>query len=336
MSLLGRRELLVGAVATGVGGPSFACNKTPPKAEKAATLPPLPPVQIVPPVKPPDSLVKATWEQGDTRVEEWELADQTQATTRVAVLSPKEAALGADASARKYPVLIALHGRGEALKKPADGALGWAKDYDLLRALGRIKQPPLTDADFQGFSDPSRLRKMNEGLASRPYGGMIVVCPYLPDLDLRQEAGMQLYGEYLVNLVLPLVRARLPASSSPKATGIDGVSLGGAVGLFVGLTFAESFGSVGGLQPALQSVDAELWAKRVQNARSKNEAQALRLLTSTKDYFREGIGRLSSLLRARKVSHEYLDVPGPHDYVFNRGPGAYELLYFHERALGAP
>ena len=332
MRELTRRDLLLGASLAGV-----SCTKAPPKAEEAkTTLPPLPPPQIVAPAKASDNLVKAVWEQGDTRVEEWELADQSQTPTRIAVLIPKAAVAATDASLKKYPVLIALHGRGEALKKPPDGALGWAKDYDLLLALRRIEHPPLTDSDFQGFSDPSRLRKMNEALTSRAYGGMIVVCPYLPDLDLRQEAGMQLYGEYLVNMVLPLVRARLPASTSPKSTGIDGVSLGGAVGLFVGLTFAEVFGSVGGLQPAIQSADAELWAKRVHNARAKNDTQTLRLLTSTKDYFREGIGRLSSILRSRKLVHEYLDVPGPHDYIFNRGPGAYELLYFHERAFTKP
>jgi hypothetical protein len=27
-------------------------------------------------------------------------------------------------------------------------------------------------------------------------------------------------------------------------------------------------------------------------------------------------------------------VPGPHDYVFNRGPGSVELLYFHDMVLG--
>ena len=26
-------------------------------------------------------------------------------------------------------------------------------------------------------------------------------------------------------------------------------------------------------------------------------------------------------------------VPGPHDYVFNRGPGVLEMLLFHDRAL---
>lgn len=301
----------------------------------ASPLPSLPPPQQLAPPKP-DTLVKAAWEQGGTRVEEWELAVQSPTATRLAVLMPKDAvapSLDASAPPRKYPVLIALHGRGEALKTPAEGALGWAKDYDLLRALDRIRNPPLASADFQGFAEPSRLHKINEGLAARAYAGMIVVCPYLPDLDLRQEGPMHLYGEYLVNMVLPLVRARLPAMTSPKSTGIDGVSLGGAIGLYTGLTFAEHFGSVGGLQPALQSADADTWAKRVQDARNKNEGQTLRLLTSTKDYFREGIGRLSSILRSRKISHEYLDVPGPHDYIFNRGPGAYELLYFHERSL---
>ncbi|MFO0664880.1 MAG: alpha/beta hydrolase-fold protein [Polyangiaceae bacterium] len=331
MNALGRRRSFRFAALLAVLI-AAACNKTEPKHERQASVAPPPTVTAPPDARAPDPLVKSVWEEDGTRVEEWELAPQEKPTTRLAVLLPKEAN---KASAVKYPVVIALHGRGEALKRPPEGALGWAKDYDLLRAIGRMSKPPLAPADFHGFVEPARLQKMNEDLAARPYAGMIVVCPYLPDLDLRagQEAGMQLYGDYLVQHVLPLVRSRLPAMSDAKGTGIDGVSLGGAVALYVGLGFPETFGSVGGLQPAIQSADADLWAKRVQEARARNEHQSLRLLTSAKDYFREGIGRLSSTLRARKVAHEYLDVPGPHDYIFNKGPGSYELLYFHERGM---
>jgi hypothetical protein len=30
---------------------------------------------------------------------------------------------------------------------------------------------------------------------------------------------------------------------------------------------------------------------------------------------------------------EHLVVPGPHDYPFNRGPGAIEMLLWHDRVL---
>jgi len=33
------------------------------------------------------------------------------------------------------------------------------------------------------------------------------------------------------------------------------------------------------------------------------------------------------------VDNELAVIPGPHDYEFNRGPGVYEMLVFHDRAL---
>ena len=36
---------------------------------------------------------------------------------------------------------------------------------------------------------------------------------------------------------------------------------------------------------------------------------------------------------ADHVAHDFADIPGPHDYPFNRGPGAIELLLWHDRVL---
>jgi hypothetical protein len=60
------------------------------------------------------------------------------------------------APAERLPVLIALHGRGEATKGPVEGAMGWPRDYALLRAIGRLCAPPLTSADYEAFVDPAR------------------------------------------------------------------------------------------------------------------------------------------------------------------------------------
>ena len=68
-------------------------------------------------------------------------------------------------------------------------------------------------------------------------------------------------------------------------------------------------------------------------ARSKRPSLKLRLLTSSDDYFRDAILELSSAWRAAGVLHDFADVPGPHDYIFNRGPGSIELLTWHDRAL---
>ena len=45
------------------------------------------------------------------------------------------------------------------------------------------------------------------------------------------------------------------------------------------------------------------------------------------------LGGDEAALRARGVAHDVRELAGPHDYVFNRGPGGVEMLLFHDRAL---
>ena len=68
-------------------------------------------------------------------------------------------------------------------------------------------------------------------------------------------------------------------------------------------------------------------------ARARNPALKLRLLTSKEDYFRSAIAHTSAAWKAAGIDHDYADVPGPHDYPFNRGPGAIEMLLWHDRML---
>src|SRR5258706_4313986 len=84
-----------------------------------------------------------------SRLLEWDIEGPFGGAGRAAILVPTSEA--------KFPVLVALHGRGEAIKSPAVGALGWARDYAMRRAIDRVSSPPLVDADFEGFSDPARV-----------------------------------------------------------------------------------------------------------------------------------------------------------------------------------
>jgi hypothetical protein len=59
----------------------------------------------------------------------------------------------------------------------------------------------------------------------------------------------------------------------------------------------------------------------------------LRLTTSQDDVYEGAIVHLSRALRAAGVDHDFADVPGPHDYPWNRGPGSIELLLWQDRAL---
>ncbi|CAN5756087.1 hypothetical protein BH11MYX4_BH11MYX4_39930 [soil metagenome] len=236
-------------------------------------------------------------------------------------------------SDEKLPVLFALHGRGEANKGPEEGVLGWPRDYALLRAIERLCAPPLTGDDYEGFFDPSRLADTNASLVTHPFQGLIVVCPYLPDVDLHKPAPVKDYARYLLEVVLPRVRAELPALASPAAVGIDGVSLGGAVSLRVGLGNAGAFGAVGSLQAALGEDQVSELTELARAARAKNPALKIRLLTSKEDYFRGVITHTSAAWKAARIEHDFADVPGPHDYPFNRGPGAIEMLLWHDRML---
>ncbi len=160
---------------------------------------------------------------------------------------------------KRFPVLIALHGRGEAMKGPVDGAMGWPRDCALIRAINRVRSPPLNPSDYEGFVVPDRLRDANAALAARAFGGMIVVCPYVPDVRPPASGDITSYSRFIADVLLPRVRRETPAYASREATGIDGVSLGGVVALRIGLALPDIFGAVGGIQPALSGGDNAVW-----------------------------------------------------------------------------
>jgi hypothetical protein len=263
------------------------------------------------------------------RILEWDLGTRSWGQARAVVIVPT---WGGDAL---FPVLVALHGRGEAMKAPAEGAMGWPRDYAMVRAIERLRAPPLRNADYEGLADPARLAETNAALAARRFGGLVVVCPWLPDLRPASTGDIATCARYIVGALLPRVQRETPALRAPESTGIDGVSLGGVIALRIGLTFPDTFGAVGGIQPALSEGQNAEWTALAEAARAARPAMRLRLLTSHDDYFREPVTSLSQAWQAAGVAHDFADVPGPHDYVFNRGPGSMELLLWHDRALAA-
>ena len=242
--------------------------------------------------------------------------------SRVAILKPKNAT-------GRFPVLVALHGHGEAVKGPERGCLGWPNDYALVRALERVCAPPLVKEDFEGLVTDAHLAEVNAELAARPWGGLVVVCPYLPDLELRKDDPIRDYGMFVADVVLPRVVREMPARAGAASTGIDGVSLGGAVALRAGLAMPETFGAVGALQPAIE----ESQVPDIVALARKRAPAPLRITTSEDDYYKKPVHALDDALRAADVAHDFAELPGPHDYVFNRGPGAYEMLMWHARVL---
>lgn len=235
----------------------------------------------------------------------------------------------------RFPVLVAFHGRGESLKGSREGARGWLDDYQLGRATTRLGAPPLTRDDFEGYVSPERLSTINAALERDPYQGLIVVCPFLPDVLKGDEAfaTAPALASFVVDALLPRVFTKLPAMGQPSATGIDGVSLGARAALLIGLSRPEAFGSVAGLQPAVDRGEVARFVELARTARLHNPGLALRLLTSDEDYFLAVTKKLSSALTTEGIGHDFTSVKGTHSYRFNRGPGAYEMLLFHDRVL---
>lgn len=236
---------------------------------------------------------------------------------------------------QRFPVLVALHGRGESKKGSARGARGWLDDYELSTALKRLANPPLTREDYRGYVRAARLKEVNERLAARPYAGVIVVCPYLPNIMKGEEAFEQTedVARFIVDMLLPRVRRETPALMGAAATGIDGVSLGARAAVLVGLSRAKAFGVVAGLQLAIDESEIRQLTRLAKRARVSNPALQLRLLTSTRDYYLDVNKKLSRAWRRAGIAHSFRIAVGTHSYRFNRGPGALEMLLFHDQAL---
>jgi len=303
--VISRRDVLRALAAS-----PLACSRNDPAPAAAVTAARAPsPVDAAPP-------------RGQTRIVRWTLPERGPAG---------EVAIAGGPS--RWPLVVALHGHGEAMKPPADGAMGWIRDYGLPNAIDRVSNPPLTADDVQGFVDPDRLALYNAQLGARPFGGLVVVCPYLPEMNLRSHADLADYGRYLVEVVVPRARRELPVLASPLATGIDGVSMGGATALRAGFAHVETFGAVGALQPALSDDQVDDFVEVAKAARARRPGLPLRLTTSHEDVYEGAITHLSRALVAAAVPHDFADIPGPHDYPFNRGPGAIEMLLWHDRVL---
>jgi hypothetical protein len=301
---------------------ALACSKHSPPGEGVATAA----SRAIAPSVPAASAAVSKLPQTEVT---WAWPDTPVGAMNAVVVVPERAA------DERFPVLVTFHGMGEARKGPEKGARGWIDDYGLLKAIARLKHPPLTSEDLEGFADPERLAKLNAALEKEPYRGLIVVNSYTPDMLRGEEPFSKIppLAQFVVGELLPRAYRETPALGTAQTTGVDGISLGGRAAMAIGLRHPESFASVGGLQPAFDLDNAGAVAQRALLARQKNPALSFRLLTSEGDYFLASTRAISSAMRQAGVPNTLVVIPGPHDYPFNRGPAVYEMLIHHDRVL---
>jgi enterochelin esterase-like enzyme len=234
----------------------------------------------------------------------------------------------------RYPLVIAFHGMGESRLGPQRGYKAWVERYGLEQAYEALLGGTLVREAFGGLVREAELNALNAELKARPFKGVFVVGVYTPDLlaEVDHPERIEAYAAWVAKKLVPKAQRMFPVvADQPRRVGVDGVSLGGMVALEVGLRFPEVFGAVGTMQPAIRGREAE-FAERALRAQG-SAPQSLRLLSSDHDPLLPVTRKLSDELRKRHVAHTLQVTPGGHDYAFNKGPGAIELLHFHDRAL---
>jgi len=267
---------------------------------------------------------------GGFDVLDWKLEGAADLSRRALVLVPR--GLGV---AERVPVLVLLHGLGETSSEAA-GVRAWIDRYGLLSARARLLHPPVRPESARQYLTDARAGEINDSLRTRPFDGrMIFVCPFTPNVWRHPEPSRALdqLGVFITEVLLPEVRAKTPAETSPLRTGIDGCSLGGFVGLEVFLRHPTVFGAWGGVQAALREAAAANWAERIARAVKQAGPRSLHIETSLDDPFHGANVALSRELSRRSVRHDLAVLPGPHDQPWLREAGTLEMLLWHDRAL---
>ena len=231
---------------------------------------------------------------------------------------------------RKYPLVIAFGGAGECARSPRDGALAWLYYYKTDEAIRALANNRLTPDDFRRLITPPHLNDFNRRLKDRPYRGIILACPSSPLLSPQVGLEYPEYEEYIMDELIPALKSRYRVADD--RVGIDGVSMGGARAMYYGFKYPEVFSSIGSVQGAFGPY-FDVYRHFVERHSETLKKRSIQLVTSDRDPMAPSVERMHQLLVGNSIPHLYLKLTGPHDYIFNQGPGALELLVFHDHAL---
>ncbi len=232
-------------------------------------------------------------------------------------------------------VLVLFHGLGETTSESL-GIRAWADRYGLLSSARRLGTPPVvrTLKDVVLLTD-GRLAELNRELASEPFRGLAIACPFTPNVFRQPSTAQALdrYAAWVADALLPQVRRELGLALDAGSVAVDGVSLGGYVSLEVFLRRPELFAAAGATQGAFGTNLADAYADRIERAFARVGPRPLRIATSEWDGKRSASERLVAKLAARGVRATLALSPGGHDQRFLREVGSLELLHHYDRTL---
>ena len=233
---------------------------------------------------------------------------------------------------RKLPLAVLLHGLGETTNERL-GAYAWVEKYGLGSAWQRLKRPPIERTSTRGEWTDARLAEVNAELAVRPFRGMALACPFMPNPSGAGD--LDAYARWIEQSLVPRVRKEAPISSEATQTYLCGVSLGGYVSLEVLARLPHLFGAWAGVQTAIGTFAAPGYAEKIASG-WKGVPHPMMLLTSTQDHWKASSEALAAAFKAKNLATTYRVVPGPHDQAWLREAGTIEALLWLDRiAYGA-
>ena len=233
------------------------------------------------------------------------LPGQAQLGNRITVYTPKHTRGGT------LPVLVLLHGLGET-GNDRDGAYAWAERYGLLTSYERLLHPPVDQGlRHHRFLPKIRAEAIDRELMLYPFRGMILVCPYTPNVfQMNTMRALDDYAAWLVEIVLPEVHSRTPSKQGLRFTALDGCSLGGFISYQVFLRRPEAFYCCGGVQAAIGKDTAAFYAQQFHDIVQRLGPRRFHLETSTQDPYHDANVQLARQLERRGVEHDLRVLPG--------------------------
>jgi predicted esterase len=248
-------------------------------------------------------------------------------------LPPGYAEKVAAAPATTWPMVVAFGGAGECARPPELGALAWMRYYAADEAFVALRRGRLESADFRGLVTPGQLAAFNARLPRAGAPDLILACPSSPPISPELPLDSPEYEAFLMEEVLPALSRSYRIDAA--RVGVDGVSMGGARAMYYGLAHPETFASIGAVQGAFAR-HMSLYRPLLARNRDALRARRIQLVTSDGDALAPAVMAMHQALDREGIDHDLLLLTGPHDYIFNQGPGALSLLLFHTEALRAP
>ncbi len=229
-------------------------------------------------------------------------------------------------------MVVALHGLGETHDEKL-GVRAWLDLYGLRTAHSRLVRPPIMrESKRLDFTD-ERLGEVNRELAQKAFRGLVVVCPFTPNVKTSNDPKKALdsYATWIADVVVPRARSEAVVKTDARSTALVGCSMGGAVALEIVARRPEVFGGIGLVQGAISDFTAPRHAGVIAKAVAAHGPRDVQLLTSDGDPFVAGHRTFAKELAKLGVPSELLVLPGPHDQPWLREAGAIEMLLYQDR-----